>query len=215
MEYNYSKWNNYEIGKIGFVNKRKGHLSKLAYIDYVVKSDIKSVLEIGPGEAIEAQEIRKQREDINYIMLDVSELFLEHARKLGFRTVKGEMHKRTKFRHKLFDLVYLSSVIEHSPNVVDTIVELSRVSKRFYITMFKWRNKGGDLKSVYSDKGKCFTTMFNIHKLLELIAAYGTIEDLTVHTLHGESIDFRKYMEKFGRLDKHRNGNYLSIVGGF
>ena len=134
MGYNYSKWNKYDIGKISWINNRKRHISRSKYIEHTLNFDFNNILEIGAGEVIEAQEIRNQRPDINYTVLDVSDVFLKNAKKLGFKTVKGEMHK-TGFKDKEFDLIYLSAVLEHSPDIYETIKELARVGHNFYFTI--------------------------------------------------------------------------------
>ena len=134
MDYDYNKWNNYEIGNVVWINARKEHLSKIKFVEYIVSSNYKNILEIGAGEVIEGQQIRKQRSDIKYTVLDVSDTFLRNVRELGFIGVKGEMHN-TGFKDKEFDLVYLASVIEHSPDLEKTFRELQRISSSFYITM--------------------------------------------------------------------------------
>ena len=70
----YERWNKYEIGNIHFVNKHKGHPSRKIYIDYVV-DNCNSVVEIGPGELVEYQKIRELKNDIDYTVVDVWELF--------------------------------------------------------------------------------------------------------------------------------------------
>jgi ubiquinone/menaquinone biosynthesis C-methylase UbiE len=104
-------------------------------VDYIINSDIKSVLEIGAGEVTEGQHIVAKC-DVNYTVLDVSDTFLDNARKLGFRCIKAEMHN-TGCKNKEFDIVHLSAVLEHTPDVFATVKELRRISNQFYITLFK------------------------------------------------------------------------------
>jgi len=213
-EINYDKWNKYSIGDINWVNDRISHLSKSKYVEYIVASDFKNILEIGAGEAIEAQEIVKHKSDISYTILDVSDLFLENAKNLGFITVKGEMHN-TGFKNKEFDLVYLCCVLEHSPDIISTIAELSRISKNFYLTMFKWRIKTGGLESGYCGKKGYFSTEFNISMLFRLIKNYGNIKNLFVCTKDNKIVEYYKYLIELKGIDLHRNGNYLTIIGSF
>lgn len=205
----YNKWNKYEIGNIHFVNNRKNHLSKIKYIDYVIKSNLDNIIEIGAGEVTEGQEIRKHSQGINYNVLDVSDTFLEYAKKLGFPITRSDMYN-TPFEDKQFDLVYLCAVLEHSPDIHKTIKELSRIAKNFYFTMFKWKTKSGGLKSIYRTKNKYFSTEFNINKLIKLIEEYGSINGLFICTENNRTIKYNEYTKK---LDTHRNGNYLSIIG--
>ncbi len=214
MDYNYNKyydrWNRYELGNVHFT---KEHLSKLKFINYIISSDIKNILEIGAGEVMEAQEIRKYK-DVNYTVLDISDTFLENAKLLGFNTVKGEMHN-TGFDDKQFDLIYLCSVLEHTPNIRKTLEELKRISKLFYFIMFKWKQKSGGLESVYRLKGNYFSTSFNINKLLEMIKVCGQIKELHVCTKKNRCIEYSEYLKQIRSIDEHRNGNYLSVIGEF
>lgn len=210
----YSKWNKYEIGKIPWVNSRKDHLSKHKYVEYILNQNIDNILEVGGGEVLEAQEIRKIKPDINYTILDVSDTFLKNAKEKGFNVIKGEMNK-TNFENNKFELVYFCSVLEHSPDLESTFKELKRISKFFYFTMFKWKFKSGGLKSHFHKKRKFFTTEFNINKLIKLIENYGDIRQLFICTLDNKVIDYYQYIKKYKKLDVHRNGNFLSIIGKF
>jgi len=214
MDYDYNKWNNYEIGNVVWINARKEHLSKIKFVEYIVSSNYKNILEIGAGEVIEGQQIRKQRSDIKYTVLDVSDTFLRNVRELGFIGVKGEMHN-TGFKDKEFDLVYLASVIEHSPDLEKTFRELQRISSSFYITMFKWKMKTGNLEPKYIKHRKYFSTVFNINQLFDLVRKYGIIDELFLCTLKGNVVDYDHYIKKFSKIDSHRNGNYLSMIGRF
>lgn len=214
MNHDYSKWNNYTIGNVSWINKRKDHLCRKKFIEYILKSSFKNILEIGAGEVLGGQKIRKIRPDIDYNILDISDTFLKNAKKLGFNVFKGEMHK-TNFRNKEFDLVYGCSILEHSPDLNKTFNELKRISKSFYFTMFKWRQKTGSIKSNYNSKRNYFTTEFNINKLFNLLSIYGTIKKLLICTEDGKVVKYEKYIKTLGNLDFHRNGNYISIVGDF
>lgn len=216
MDYDYAthyeKWNTYKIGKVGFINARREHLSRTNYVDYIVNSNFTNVLEIGAGEVIEAQRIREQNSSINYTILDVSNLFLKNAKKLGFNTVKGEM-TNTGFEDKEFDLVYLSAVLEHSPNIQKAMKELARISNNFYFTLFKWKMISGGLDHSYNKKSKCYSSVFNLNSLLDLINKYGNIKNMFISTLDGKYIQWDEYKKSIKDMDRHRNGNWLSIMG--
>jgi len=213
---NYDKWNKYEIGNVPWVNSRKDHISRKTFINYIIKGNYKNILEIGAGEAIEAQEIIKRKPDINYTIMDVSDTFLDYVKSLGINGIKGEMHN-TQFKDKEFDIVYLASVIEHSPNLILTFRELRRISKEFFITMFKWRMKGKDeLKSRFIERRKFYSTVFNIDSLFNLIKKHGVINHKTISTKKGKIIFYDDYIKKLKpSIDEHRNGNNLSIIGKF
>ena len=213
---NYDKWNKYEIGNVPWVNSRKDHISRKTFINYIIKGNYKNILEIGAGEAIEAQEIIKRKPDINYTIMDVSDTFLDYVKSLGINGIKGEMHN-TNFKNKEFDLVYLAAVIEHSPNLLLTFKELRRISKEFFITMFKWRMKGkNELKSRFIPRRKFYSTVFKIDGIFDLIEKYGIINSKIISTKKERILDYDKYIKKLTPdIDEHRNGNYVSIIGKF
>ena len=145
------RWSNFSIGVVPWINANKEHAAKALFVDYICRSDFKTILEIGAGEANEAREIVSIRNDISYSIVDISDVFLEHCQKderLNCR--KGTMTS-IPAKKKEFDIVYMHGVLEHTPNICDTILELSRVSRRFYITLFKWKMGGSGFSSVYPD----------------------------------------------------------------
>jgi len=212
MKHNYNKWNKYTVGGVKFINSRRHHRCRAEYVNRVLASGYETILEIGAGEAIEAQKIRKQKPDVDYVILDVSDFFLKQAEDLGFTTVKAEMTD-TGFVDKRFDLVYGCAVLEHSPDIQATIKELRRVSKNFYFTMFRWSMKSEELRHRYRKKKKFYSSTFNIYCLLDLIKQYGNIKEMFISTLDGKVIGWNEYVEGLGDTDVHRNGNWLSIVG--
>ena len=214
MEIDYNKWNNYTIGKVPWINKRRDHISRKVFVDFIVNSKVKNILEIGAGEAVEAQIIRNLKPEIDYTILDVSDTFLKNVIKMGFIGLKGEMHD-TGCDDKEFDIVYMSSVLEHSPDLNETFKELSRIAYNFYFTMFKWKFKGGGIKSNYIENRKYYSSKFNINQLLKLLEKYGDIKKTMICTEQGVVSRYQKYLKKVKHLDFHRNGNYLSIVGSF
>lgn len=207
-----NKWNNYKIGDIEWINSRRDMLYRKKFIEYIKNSNISTILEIGPGEFIEGRVIIEEMPNIKYSVMDISNTFLEYCRSIErLKCYEGEMCK-TPFLDKQFDVVYVSSVLEHSPYITKTINEFSRISKCFYFNMFKWNYKNGDLISIYIDKKKYFSTAFNIEMLLDLIKSMGIIDQCFV--CNDSMIDdFNTYIEKNNHTGEHRGNGYLSIVG--
>jgi ubiquinone/menaquinone biosynthesis C-methylase UbiE len=146
--------------------------------------------------------------------MDISDTFLDFAKTVkGLTCLKGDMID-IPLKDKSIDLIYCSSVIEHSPDIQKTISEMSRVSSQFYITMFKWRMNNGDLMSYYNPEKHYYSTCFNIDMLLNLVTQYGEIKKLVVHGIEEGEEDFNKYRYTLNKnIDRHRNGKYLSISG--
>lgn len=209
MEVNYiSKWNNYKIGNVKWINRRREHPCRELFIEYVSRGNYKSVLEIGAGECIEAKALNSK---VDYTICDVSDTFLTFANETGIKTIRGCMTNIPT--QKKYDLVYMCSVLEHTPDIEKTILELKRVSKNYFITMFKWRYDGG-LKSVFQPRKKYFSTEFNVNKVFELFERHSTITDKTISFLDNNCMmHYDDYMKFKRREGLHRNGNYLSIIG--
>ena len=211
----YEKWNNYEIGKVSWINDRRDHVSRKLFTDYVAKNNINKVLEIGGGEVIEAQTIRETSPHVDYNILDVSDTFLANAKSLGFKTFQGTMID-PPFGNKEFDVVYMASVLEHTPSIKKTAKELKRISNRFFITMFKWRMKKGGLQSNWQKKKGFYSTEFGIQNVFDLLGEHGVIDQKVIATKDGKLIPYDEYIKGLDKgMITHRNGNYLSIIGRF
>ncbi|MFW6130515.1 MAG: methyltransferase domain-containing protein, partial [Atribacterota bacterium] len=116
------KWEKYNIGNIKWIDSNREHFCRKHFIDYVISdSTIRSILEIGGGELIEAQKIIDLRKDISYSVVDVSSVFLSYCDKIdGIDGYCGDM-VNLPFKNKYFDLVYGSSILEHSPDIKKTL----------------------------------------------------------------------------------------------
>ena len=126
--------------------------------------------------------------------------------------IKGDMCD-LPFEDKSFDVFFMSSVLEHSPDISKTVSEAARVSKGFVFTLFKWKMISGSLDSNYNSKKKYYTSLFNIDALLKLIeSAGGQFEKKLISHQDGQICDFDTYRETFD-LDNHRNGSYLTLIG--
>ena len=89
----YSKaWDKYEIGKVKFINRRREHPCRKAFVDFVSKEGFNNILEVGGGELIEAQSILKIKPLIKYYVVDVSKVFLKFSKSIkGVKGYKGNM----------------------------------------------------------------------------------------------------------------------------
>lgn len=211
-----TKWNNYKVGKVKWLDIRRDHPCREEYVNYIVgRRDIKNILEVGGGEMNEAHLILEKAPYILYSTVNVSDFFLDMAREVkGVKVYKADMIK-LPFKEKSFNIIYMSSVIEHSPNIYKTIKEVARVGREFYFNLFTWRmGKNGDLKSRYIRKKKYYSTPFNIFELMNLISEYGVIEQKFLTGKDIGIINFNeKYFAKNGKMDIHRNGRYLTLIG--
>lgn len=211
----FEKWDSHVIGNTPWVKKHNNHIHRYVFTDYILNSNIKSILEVGGGELVEAKHILRRKPDMDYSVVDVSDTFLDYCNslKLGIKTHKASMHE-LPFDNKQFDLIYISSVLEHSPDIVKTIEETARVSKEFFFVMFKWKEKTGSLKSDWKDKkGGYFSTYFNLPSLIKEIQKHGNIKNKYVCKPNSQ-IDYKIYKDKIIKdADKWRNGDRLIIAG--
>lgn len=197
-----SKWNRYKIGKVPWIEANRYHAHRDRFVLWVRNREVKSILEVGGGELIEAKRLKEK----DYTICDISDVFRGYAEDCGFKTINYSMNELEV--EKKYDVIYAASVLEHSPDIIETIKRFSKASKYFYFTMFKWLTKGGGLKSRFD--GNFYSTEFDINKLIDLIKRYGIIEDLTLTSPAGHITDFLSYEHKGGL---HRNKTYLSIIG--
>lgn len=208
---NYEKWNQYKVGKIEWINKRRQHPHRQWFVDYII-DNASSVLEIGPGELIEYQKIKEQKK-IEYAIVDVSDLFLKNCSSKfpEVKTFQLPMEDLSLEKiGKLYDIVYVASVLEHSRNIKLALRSLMSVAKRFHFVMFKW-SYGGSLESVYIKKKKYWSTSFSIYELMKEINQVGQIDRCFVMKKNGEIVSFENYSR--GRTGECRTGDYLIISG--
>lgn len=213
----FEKWNKHKVGSITWINKHRNHLHRKLFTDYVINNqNINSILEIGAGELIEAQDIISNRHDIKYTVVDVSNSFLENCRRLNIcKCIQSSMDD-LPFEDDSFDLVYMSSVIEHTPNLSKTIFEINRVAKSYYIVMFKWKMISGNLESNFSKKKKYFSTLFNLPMMLNKLESLSQDIQVFVASKEGNEYDFDDYKKQFIKdNDEWRNGDRLIIKGDF
>jgi len=209
------KWNHYEIGNIKFINNHKNHPAKMDFILHVIKKvKIKSIVEIGGGELIEAEGCRVICP--NYTVIDISDTFLKYAKDLRFKCIKCDMIELDAvIKDKQFDLLYAAGVLEHSPDIVKTIKGMSVISERFFLSLFKWRVNGGSLNSHYDDERKYFTTAFNIFDLIRLIKDSADIDEIYLLTKEGTYLNYNQYISKFpvNNSQVQRDQSRLIITG--
>ncbi len=224
----FEKWDMHNVGDIEWVNSSKRHPHRNHFIKYVLDDNsICNILEIGGGELIEAISIVKKNKKVKYTVSDVSSSFLQHANKIKrIRSIQTSMDN-LPFNDNEFDLVYLSSVVEHTPDIKKTIKELSRVSSRYYLTMFKWKMKTGDLVSHRMEKIykttllkrrksiPYYSTMFNLPSILSLLKDNGSIDEIHVSINDRDSVmPYEDYKKTFIKdSDEWRSGDRLNIIG--
>jgi len=206
---NYEKWEKYTLGKIRFIEKTKNYIHRQDFVNFVVTNDISSVIEIGPGEMIEYQRIKRKLPNIEYSIVEVSDLFIRNCndRFPEVSVIRSPIEEVCEVKKR--DIVYISSVLEHSRDVSLFIKKAMELGNLFYFVMFKW-TYDGDLKSTYNKKKKYWSSLFNIYQLLSEIQKYGDIVETKI-AKGDKFIDFHKYSK--GRTGQHRTGDYLIIRG--
>jgi len=213
---NYEKWNDHEIGKVGFINATKDSVAKEMFVNFILDNNIKSVLEVGPGELIEYQKLIAKR-PIDYTIVDVSDVFLDNAKEKfpKILCIKSSMDE-LNYLAKTFELTYCDSVLEHSPNIHLTLRGMIKASKYFYFTMFKWKYSG-DNGRIWRRKtttgNPYWSTIYNIYSIIKTIELYGKIKIIQVYHAESQSLmSFDKYKESLNS-DKSTRGDRLIIIG--
>lgn len=211
----YNYWDNrYKVGEIQFIKKSSHNPQRKFFVDWVCRcEDIKSILEVGPGEMIEYKMIHKRRPDVNYSIADVSKIFIENCRKKHpeVDTYRISLEELDILKDKNFDCVYQSAVFEHSPDVRAAIKNCISIGKQFHFVFFKWRWKDGGLKSQFFKGKNFYSSSFNIWKIIEEIEKYGSIDYADVISKNGNIPIEQLFRKRKGK--KQRDGRWLAIHG--
>ncbi|MCK5604324.1 class I SAM-dependent methyltransferase [Candidatus Pacearchaeota archaeon] len=216
------KWNQYEVGKVKFINNNADHLYHQMYIDYVKDNpDVKSILEIGPGEMREYPVIRGLR-DIDYSVVEISKSFTGFI-KSEYPEVKIITTAIESFTSSsaTFDLVRMVDVLEHTCPVTSAIKNTIECAKRFHITLFKWSTGGDNLVANVRRDSRgfdYFSTEYPILLLLDEINKYGQMESIhVVNNETGKVMPLSAYWAKnhlsSGSKQKSIRGHRIVITG--
>jgi SAM-dependent methyltransferase len=212
MDYK-NKWNDYTIGDIPFSKNTKDHFCREMFCCWSLTkvlnqpSETMTVLEIGPGECFEAKKLLSH---IDYAVVDISDVFLQNAKKLGLKTIESDMiniHEKVKEK---YDVVYMNSVLEHSPDLEKTIKSIKKVANIYFITMFRWGYNGNVKSNFHDGKKKYYTSTFDIDKIFKML---GNVKNKIIVTKDDKMICYDKYDEIINKPSLHRNGDRLIIIG--
>jgi hypothetical protein len=217
MEDYYRYWDNrYKVGEINFIKESANNLQRKFFIDWISKADhIKSILEVGPGEMLEYQQILKLRPDIEYSIADVSKIFLNNCKKKypKVNTYRISLEDLNTI-DKEFDCIYLCQVLEHSVDVRKAIRNTISLAKEFHFVFFKWRWRGGGLECEYYESKNLCSTQFNVWDIIKEIQKYGKIEYSNVISRKGNIHTLKEYQQLRGKKrSKQRDRNWLAIHG--
>ena len=207
MELHRKKWDHYTEKEIPFIEANRQALFHRLYIDFMIsRTDINSVLEVGPGQLVEYAEIKKLR-PLKYDVVEISTAFIKYCQKhypeIGIVQSQIEQLPRLKYA---YDLVRLCDVIEHTSPVQAAIKNIITCAKNFHITMFKWMSGGPELhpSDIRKDgKGHTYySTKFPLKQIMKEIEKYGKIETATfIKEETNTLVEFTEFWDK-NRFDK-------------
>jgi len=217
----FEKWDQHKIGETPWIIKHNSHPHRDYFINKIINSElyskklkITSILEIGGGELIEAKAIKDLRPDIRYCVADVSKSFLSNCRKNNICECLEASMDNLPFQEKEFDLIYMSSVLEHTPNLEKTLKEISRISHSYFITMFKWNMSGNNLKEKYWENRKYFSSVFSYFSLKNKLDKMSSDIFVNVIQKDGTILDIDEIKNK-KVTGEWRNGDRLNFIGIF
>lgn len=205
----YKKWNKYTLDNISWVEKNRYHPHRKIFEDFVVQH-CDSVIEIGPGVMIEYDNIFNRKPDIDYTVVDVSDLFISNCRQKypNVKIIQSPVEHLTVTQK--YDVIYAASVIEHVSDLPRSIKAMLLTSKQFHFVMFKWKYNG-ELKYTFNKKKKYWSSVFNIKRVLEEIQKHAVIEyTQLVSQNDGIMADLDLDLDS---NEIHRNNDYLIIHG--
>jgi len=146
---------------------------------------------------------------LDFAVVDVLLPFIDNCRKKFPKVVtcNRSIEEETVYPDNIFDLVYMSSVLEHCRDVEAAITNAMSLGKEFLFIMFKW-SWSGDIAPHRKPEGH-YSTCFNIWTIFDIIRRHGNIESAKV--FDGKYwVDFEKFAK--GKTGSHRG--YLAIKGG-
>ena len=217
----YKYWDKrYKVGKIDFIKSTKDYPQRKFFADWVINNEnIKSVLEIGPGEMLEYQMIRQEKPSVKYAISDVANIFIKNCKKKypEVKTYNLPLEELDKIEER-FDCVYQSCVFEHAVDVQKAIENSIKLGKEFHFVFFKWRWRKGKLRSRYYKNKGFHSTCFNIQKIIQEIEKHGTIDyTKVISKKNGKHFTMKQFLDMKirtkGFRDKQRDGNWLAIHG--
>lgn len=109
--------------------------SRNIIFEHINQSNIKSVLECGPGIFIDYNIFFKNHPDIKYATIDITPKIVAEGKKLDLDISLSSIENIDK-PNESYDLVYCRHVLEHQDNFVQSIEEMTRVSKHYVIVAF-------------------------------------------------------------------------------
>ncbi|MBU1201210.1 MAG: class I SAM-dependent methyltransferase [Nanoarchaeota archaeon] len=115
----------------------------------------------------------------NVTIMDISDSGLKFSRKLGYKTIKTDIHKRFPIKEDSYDVVYCFEVLEHLNHPSKTLTEVNNVLKDGGVLFIGQPNNPADgvhhvrriyIKNLIDDLNK---TGFNV-EWVEHVPAFNT-----------------------------------------
>ncbi len=135
------------------------------------KSDISSVLEIGPGSFIDYETYFSKQSDIQYSCIDITTKIIEKAKSKNIEAKLGSI-KNIPYNN-YFDLVYTRHVLEHIDYYIEAIHELIKISDKYVICTFFYLDKTSNKDTItIEEKTKLYHNKYSknkLNKFLDLI----------------------------------------------
>jgi len=124
----------YETYYQDYWNKEFEHRQNIGYYERLynpfkkklVLKGKKSVLDVGGGNGHFIHYLKIK----NATVADISDSGLKFSKKLGFSTVKADLHKRFPIKENSFDVAYCFEVLEHLNHPSKTLAEINNVLKK-------------------------------------------------------------------------------------
>jgi len=203
MELHRDKWNHYTEKRIPFIEANRQALFHKLYIDFMTqRTDINSVLEIGPGQLIEYPAIKKLR-PLKYDVVEISEAFIKYCQEHypEISIIQSQIEQLPTMSLYDYDLVRVCDVIEHTSPVQDAIRNIITCAKYFHITMFKWMTGGSELhpSDIRKDRKEhtYYSTKFPLKQIMKEIEKYGKIDTATFIEEETDTlVEFTKFWDK-------------------
>jgi ubiquinone/menaquinone biosynthesis C-methylase UbiE len=145
---------------------KDNHPDRDYFVNFVIESNIQTVLEVGAGSQFEAKTLRDrgQLSKTSYTIMDINEFWLKEGKQLmpevNFKL--GTINK-IPFPENSFEVVYCRHVIEHQPYYEIPLKEMLRVSTDWvFLNVFRW-----SLQEDVIQRLKYYSNAYSLTKLLK------------------------------------------------
>lgn len=177
-------WWEHKYGSIGRAfDNWMGDYSEHARVYFrnkVKELQLKTVLDVGAGKAVDYDGFKTEMYPIEYSAIDITPQFVEAMKTKGIDARLGDCTKLPYLNNK-FDVVYARHLLEHLPEIDETLKEMCRVAKRMVCIIFFMPPAVEDIiKTDGNLNGEVYLNSWGRKHIESIVSKYGIYEWVTL-----------------------------------